>query len=280
MSIAGGVHNALQEGRRMGCDVVQVFTRNNRQWAMLAITADDAKRFREAQRETGIDWAVAHANYLINMASPDPDLFKRSCNAVVHEVRSAERLGLTGVVIHPGCHMGAGVEKGIARVVRCLNTVHRRCSKARVPILLETTAGQGTALGGRLEELAEIITRCKSPERLGTCLDTCHVFAAGYDLRTPRAAKATLKDFDRTVGLETLRVLHFNDSVGELGSHRDRHAHIGQGKLGTRAFRYLLNDSGLLEDRPAILETPKGYRGHLHYDQINLRKLRRLIARR
>jgi deoxyribonuclease IV len=213
------------------------------------------------------------------MASPDETLYRRSVEAFVIEMQRAERLGLTYLVTHPGAHVGSGEESGLERFAGALDEVHRRCAKYRVRILLETTAGQGSCLGYRFEHLARILALVAEPERLGICLDTCHVFAAGYGLAPKEAYQATMRDFDRLIGLDRLRAFHLNDSLKPAGSRVDRHAHIGQGCLGLEPFRLLMNDPRF-RDRPMVLETPKEETAAGHMDAINLQTLRGLARKK
>jgi deoxyribonuclease-4 len=220
---------------------------------------------------------TAHDSYLINLASPDPDLYRRSIEAFVAEVQRAETLGLRYLVTHPGAHMGAGDAAGLGRVVQALDEVHQRCAGYRVQILLETTAGQGTALGHRFEHLQYVLESVREPGRLGICLDTCHVLAAGYSLAPERDYRATFRAFDKLIGLSWLRVFHINDSLKPLGSRVDRHAHIGRGHLGLEPFRLLVNDPRF-RNRPMILETPKESEESDDMDAMNLSVLRGLVV--
>ncbi len=271
MSIAGGLHLAFNHAVAAGCGVLQIFTKSSNQWRAKPLTDDDVARFEEARRRTGIRRVVAHDSYLINLASPDPALWKKSLDAFLVELERAERLGLDGLVFHPGAHMGAGEEAGLGRVAKALDAAHTRCRGYRCRTLIETTAGQGTSLGWRFEHLAGLLDRVRDPARVGVCLDTCHVFAAGYDLRTPSAYRATMRAFDRIVGLERIQAFHVNDSKRELGSRVDRHAHIGAGMIGLEGFRCLMNDRRFRRV-PMILETEK--EGDM--DRANLAALRGL----
>ena len=279
MSAAGGCHNALREAQSRHCDTVQLFTKNANQWSARDFTSDEVRLFRDTLRDSGLQFATAHDSYLINLASPDPALYRRSLEAFTVEVQRAEQLGLSYLVMHPGALMGAAEEDGIARVVRALDDVHARCPGYGVQVLLETTAGQGTTLGWRFEQLAAILSRVAAPDRLGVCFDTCHVFAAGYALAPRKEYLATMAEFDRTVGLDKLRMFHINDSIKPLGSRVDRHAHIGRGQLGLEPFRLLVNDPRF-EDRPMILETPKEEDDHDDMDAVNLEVLRGLLTGR
>jgi deoxyribonuclease-4 len=256
LSIAGGHHRALLEAQSRGFDTVQLFTRNATQWQTRELTEEQVRLFRRTHRQTGLRQPSAHASYLINLASPREDLYRRSVEAFVIEMQRAERLGLRYLVIHPGSHGGTDEKAGLGHVTRALDEVHCRCPAYRVQILLETTAGQGHSLGHRFEHLAWILDHVADPDRLGVCFDTCHVFAAGYPLAPEEHYQATLRAFDRLIGLKRLRMFHVNDSCKPCGSRIDRHAHIGQGCLGLDAFRLLVNDRRF-RARPMILETPK-----------------------
>ncbi len=274
-SIAGGLHKAFDRAASVGCDAVQIFVKPNRSWAVPSLSEEDVERFRAKAASTGIRPVVAHTSYLLNLASPKDDLWRRSIDTLIIELERCGRLGVPWLVLHPGAHVGSGEDAGLARMARALGEVHRATPTLRTQILLETTAGQGTKLGYRFEHLAWLLNHTPRGERLGICLDTCHVFAAGYELRSPEGYAATMGAFDRVVGLERLKALHLNDSKGELGGRRDRHQHIGQGHIGLAGFRHVLHDPRLA-DLPALLETPKG--DDLHEDRENLAVLRALLA--
>lgn len=274
-SIAGGLHQAFVRAQEVGCDAVQLFVKSNRQWKARPLTDEDVQRFRECQADTDIEPAVAHASYLLNLASPNEELWTRSRDTLLLELERCERLGIPGLVLHPGSHTGSGEEAGLARVALALGEVHARSPGFKSRILLETMAGQGTNLGYRFEHLAWLLANTPQGERLGTCFDTCHVFAAGYELRTPEGYAETLQQFDEIVGLDTLGVLHLNDSKADLGSRKDRHAHIGEGCLGLEAFRRVVNDARF-QHLAGLLETPK--EKDLQADRENLERLRSLIA--
>jgi deoxyribonuclease-4 len=279
MSIAGGYQNALSAADAIGCDTVQLFTKNNNQWRGKPISADESRLFRRKLAEFNLRLPMAHDSYLINLASPNELLWRQSVEAFVVEVERAEILGLAYLVMHPGTPTDGDEEKGLRRIVRALDETHRRCRRCNVMVLLETTAGQGKSVGHRFEQLARILDLAKHPERLGVCLDTCHVFAAGYAMSNERAYRATMAEFDRIIGLEKLRAFHLNDSAKAFGSRVDRHAHIGQGHLGLEAFRYLLNDRRF-RDHPMVLETPKEGPNGEAMDPDNLATLRGLIGAR
>jgi deoxyribonuclease-4 len=272
-SIAGGLHRAFDRARSVGCDAVQIFVKSNRAWAVKPLTDEDVARFRARAEETGIQPVVGHASYLLNPATPDETLWARSRDTLIVELERCEALGVPYLVLHPGSHVGAGEEVGLARVARALGQVHAATPGFRAQILLETTAGQGTNLGYCFEHLAWLMDHAPEGGRLGVCLDTCHAFAAGYELRTPAGYAATIEAFDRTVGLEQLKAIHLNDCKGDLGSRKDRHEHIGQGGIGLDGFRHVVNDPRLA-GLPGLLETPKS--DDLHEDRENLAVLRSL----
>jgi deoxyribonuclease IV len=276
MSIAGGYHNALLAAKKFGCDAVQLFTKNNNQWAGKPLTGEDAAVFTRTHQDTQVRSLIAHNSYLINLASPDKELYRRSVDAFVDEMQRAEALGLDYLVFHPGAATDDDEAAGLKRVARALNEIHRRCRGYRVNALIETTAGQGRCLGHRFEHLARILELVKQPERLGVCLDTCHVFAAGYPMAPESDYCTTLDAFDRIVGLGQLKVFHLNDSAKPFGSRVDRHAHIGRGCLGLEPFRLLVNDPRFRE-HPMILETPKEGEGAAEMDAVNLEKLRGML---
>jgi deoxyribonuclease-4 len=278
MSIAGGCENACLRAAALNMDCVQLFTKNNTQWRAKPISSADALRFRQTMQETGLAAAVVHNSYLINLAANDRALWRKSIAAMVVELERAAKLGIDHVVAHPGSHGGAGIESGILRVAKALDRVFESTRSNRTCVALETTAGQGSGLGYRFEHLAQIIRRCAHPDRLRVCLDTCHVFAAGYPLAPRREYRRTMREFDRIVGLDRLVAIHLNDSKRPLGSRVDRHQHIGKGFLGLEPFELLLNDRRLARV-PMILETPKATDPATgqEWDAINLRVLRGLI---
>ncbi|HEX4589411.1 MAG TPA: deoxyribonuclease IV [Gemmataceae bacterium] len=277
MSIAGGYHLALLTSRDHGCETVQIFTKAPSQWAGKPILPEEALLFRRTLRETRLKLPIAHDSYLINLASPDEALYRKSIEAFVDELRRAEMLGIKYLVTHPGAHLGAGEEEGIIRVVAALDEALCRCAGFKIQVLLETTAGQGTTLGHRFEHLRDIICNVAEPNRVGVCLDTCHVLAAGYALSPEREYHATFREFGRLIGFGKLKAFHVNDSLKPRGSRVDRHAHIGQGCLGLEPFRLLVNDPRF-RSRPMVLETAKESGESDDMDAVNLSVLRGLLA--
>ena len=273
LSIAGGLHRACERGLELGCDAVQIFVKNERQWAARPLEESEIRQFREARQACGIRRAFAHGTYLVNLASPDPLLRKKSVDAFVEEIERCERLGLEFLVTHPGSPGDAGDEAGILGIAKALDEVHRRTKGFSTRVLLETTAGQGATLGWRFEQLRAILDRTGDPERLGLCLDTCHVHAAGYDLSSAGGYERMMEEFGRRLGFGILRAVHVNDSKPGAGSRVDRHEHIGRGTIGLEAFRRLMRDPRL-KDVPKVLETPK--EGDM--DSVNLGILRRLAG--
>jgi deoxyribonuclease-4 len=279
LSVAGGLHLAFDAAVAAGCDCLQIFVKNQKQWTAKPLTDEAIRAYRAAQKRSGIRPVVAHASYLINLASPRQAQWDKSVAAMVDEIERCAALGVVGLVMHPGAHMGEGVDAGIARIVAGLDEIHRRTAGAKTRILLETTAGQGTSIGCDIEHLGRIINDVSEPARLGVCLDTCHLFAAGYDLRKPDEYERTLSLLRKHVTLRRIVCVHMNDSKGACGSRLDRHEHIGKGKMGLVGFRHVVNDHRLAH-AAKILETPKGKDGRgVDLDKVNLRKLRRLIAR-
>ena len=274
-SIAGGFDQAVRRAHHSGCDCVQVFTLNTVQWRAKPIAPEEVARFRRALEECRIVCPIGHDSYLINLASPERGLWARSVKAFVVELRRAEALGLGCLVTHPGSYIDGPQEQGIHRVIRALDAIHKETEGVRAQCLLETTAGQGTSLGWRFEQLAAILDGVKDPDRLGICFDTCHVFAAGYPLGTGGEYDSTMEALDRTVGLGRVRAFHLNDSLRDLGSRVDRHAHIGRGKMGLEPFRRLVGDPRF-QQTPMYLETPKGEEDGEDLDAVNLRVLRSL----
>ncbi len=278
MSIAGGYYKAVNAASELGMDCVQIFTKNNNQWKGKTLTDDDITKFKEAIAKTGIRAPCSHDSYLINLASPKDELWEKSRDALVVELERAEALGLIGVVMHPGSFVDSTEEKGLKRIVKALNQVIRKTKGFEVEIWLEATAGQGTNLGHRFEHLQYIIENLNDSSRVGVCIDTCHIFAAGYPLETKQQYQKTMDEFDSLIGIDRIRSFHLNDSKKEFGSRVDRHEQIGEGFLGLKPFRHILNDPRF-KDLPMYMETPKGETDGVAWDSINLKKLRKLIKK-
>lgn len=277
MSIKGGPANALFRGKEAGCRVIQLFTRNANRWASKPLSPSEIDAFHRARTETRVEPVSAHDSYLVNLASPRSEIRQKSLEALVEEVKRCDLLGIPYLVMHPGAHLGEGITAGLRRVSDGLNRLFDRLPDSGVGLLLETTAGQGANLGCRFEHLAEIVGATEARERLGVCVDTCHIFAAGYDFRTEAAARALLAKFDEVVGLNRLRLFHLNDAKRELGSRVDRHEHIGRGLIGKEGFTFLLREP-IFENTPFLLETPKGRdENGLDWDVRNLRFLNGLV---
>jgi deoxyribonuclease IV len=277
MSIAGGYYKAVDAAAAFGMDTVQIFTKNNNQWRGKPLVPEDIRLFRDALERTGVERPCAHNSYLINVGSSDQVLWQRSVDALVDEVERAEAFGLEGIVMHPGAAVGASEEDALARIVQGINETHRRTPKARTQLWLEATAGQGSCLGCRFEHLACIINKVDESERLGVCIDTCHIFAAGYPIGSTKELNATFKELDDVVGLDRVRAFHVNDSKKPLGSRVDRHDHIGEGLIGLEPFRMLLNDKRFA-NLPMYLETKKEQRDGEEMDAVNMRTLRGLLS--
>jgi len=275
MSIAGGVDKALLEGKKVDCDVIQIFTKSSRQWAAQPYTKEEIQNFHANQKESGIVTVIAHDSYLLNLGSPDQGLRKRSVSGFIDEMERCESLSIPYLVAHPGAHVGTGEEEGIKTIARSLDEIHKGCPKYNVRVALEITAGQGSNLGYRFEQIRAMIDATRESDRLRVCFDTEHAFAAGYDIRTQEGYERTFSEFDEFIGLKLLAAFHLNDSKKEFHSRVDRHEHIGKGHIGVEAFRLLMNDQRFWA-LPMCLETPKG--PDLKEDRENLTLLRSLIG--
>jgi deoxyribonuclease-4 len=270
MSIAGGFHLAVSRAESVGATALQVFTKNSNRWAAPPIGAEEAANYKSALSKSTVRAVAAHDSYLINPGAVDPAILAKSREGLADEIRRCSVLGIGMLNFHPGAHVGAGERDGIARIVESLDIVHQMTPGSGVLSVLETTAGQGTVLGHTFEQLRAIIDGVADPDRMAVCIDTCHIFAAGYDISTEEGYEKTMAAFDSVIGLGRLRLMHLNDSVKGLGSKVDRHAHIGKGMFGTTAFRSIMRD-GRLRDVPKVLETPK--EDDLNEDRENLRTL-------
>ena len=304
LSVAGGLYRAVDAAAELGLATVQIFTHSPSQWAVRPASTsgngsafsktkssdaqqawegklladEDIRRFREAIDRTGIQRPCAHDSYLINLATPDDLLWHKSIEGIVAELQRAESLGLEGVVMHPGSFVTSSEEVGQRRIVAGLNEAHRRTAGIHCQYWLETTAGQGTNLGHRFEQIAFVLNEVREPERLGVCVDSCHIFAAGYSLQSPAEYAATMRAFDEVIGINRIRAWHINDSKKPLGSRVDRHEHIGEGCLGLEPFRHIVNDPRFA-DTPMYLETEKGERDGQNLDAMNLATLKSLIQK-
>lgn len=257
LSVAGGVHTAIARATDLHMSAVQVFTRNNRQWRARPLAPDSIRQWRAQFAASGLQAAVSHASYLINLAAQEKDVQRQSRAALQDELLRAHSLGIPFVVLHPGAHKGAGPEAGIQRIAAAVNDVYAAHPRlADTQLLFEIMAGQGTVIGRSTDELGQLVRQTSARAHVGVCLDSCHAFAAGYDLRTQPGYEAFLRACDQAFGLDAVRCWHLNDSQGALGSHRDRHQHVGEGELGAAPFRFILNDPRWF-DRPLLLETPK-----------------------
>ena len=273
-SIAGGLNLAVWRGHKATCDTIQIFNKSNNQWRAKKIGVKEVENFFAAIEETGVTVSVSHTSYLINIASPKPDLREKSYLSLKDEMERCRLLKIPNLILHPGSHVGSGEETGLRTIVESLNRLFDDLVDNDVTLLLESTAGQGSNLGHTFEQLASLIDGVEDKEHIGVCLDTCHVFAAGYSLVDSEDYRRTMQSFDDTVGLNRLGIIHMNDSKRELGSRIDRHEHIGEGHIGLDGFRNIVNDKRL-EKVPLILETPKDE--DLTEDIENLRRLRGLI---
>ena len=255
MPSSGGLGNALRKGREIGCTAVQVFTSSPQMWKSSPVTPEKVSDFKKAQEETGITEVVTHDSYLINLCAVDPAMREKSISGLTDELHRSAQYGIRYVVSHMGAHMGVGCEPGLQAVAESAKKVLEN-SPEGVTLLMETTAGQGSALNSKFEELARLLELMGGHERLAVCLDTCHIFVGGYDIRDEASYRRTFEEFNRLIGLDRLRVIHCNDSKKGLGSHVDRHAHIGKGEIGLKAFELLVNDPRF-ERIPILIETPE-----------------------
>ena len=275
MSIRGGVSMAIERARSIRCTAMQMFVKNNMQWFARPLAREEIRAFLNHARR-GELWSVfAHANYLINLAATNPQFHANSIRALAEELVRANQLELPFLVLHPGAHLGAGEEAGLEKIVDSVDDVFRKIPKVKTKIALEITAGQGSCIGYKFEHLAQIIANVREPERLRVCLDTAHLFAAGYDISNESGVRKTFREFDRVIGRDRLIAIHLNDSKTGRGSRVDRHEHIGKGRIGLDAFRFVMR-SLQFSKIPKVLETPKG--NDLAEDVMNLKTLRRLAG--
>ena len=273
MSIRGGVHTAIERASSLRCTAMQMFVKNNMQWFARPLAREEIRAFLDHCQRGALLSIFAHANYLINLAATHPQFYANSLRALAEELTRAHELELPFLVVHPGAHLGAGEQAGLDKIAGSINRVFRNVPKVKTRLALETTAGQGSCLGHTFEQIAYIIDNVREPERLCVCLDTAHIFAAGYDISNEAAIRKTFRDFDRVIGRDRLAAVHLNDSKTARGSRVDRHEHIGKGKIGLAAFRHLMR-SRRFSKIPKVLETPKGE--NMREDVMNLRTLRAL----
>ena len=271
ISTKGGLHTVFERAAAIGANAIALFAKNSNQWKGKVMTDDDVAQFAALRNVQPI---LTHASYLINLATTNEEFHRKSIAAMIDELDRAERLGIQAVVLHPGAHMNAGVDNGLDQIARSLDQIHAAIPNHRVVTLLETAAGQGSCVGCTFDELGRIIDAVDDKKRVGICIDTCHIFAAGYDIRSRDGYERTMDDVERHVGIDNVGAFHLNDSKRELGSRVDRHQHIGEGAIGLDAFRMLLNDARFAKV-PKLIETPKTI--ETKSDQKNLRKLRALI---
>jgi deoxyribonuclease IV len=277
MSIRGGVSAAIERARSIRCTAMQIFVKNNMQWFARPLTGDEIRAFLNHVQRGELSSVFGHANYLINLAATNPQFHANSIRALAEELVRADQLELPFLVLHPGAHLGAGEEAGLKKIVDSVDEVFRKIPKVKTKMALEITAGQGSCIGHRFEHLAHIITNVREPERLRVCIDTAHLFAAGYEIGSEAGVRKTFLEFDRLIGRNRLVAIHLNDSKTGLGSRVDRHEHIGKGRIGLDAFRFIMRSSRFSKI-PKVLETPKGE--DLAEDVINLKTLRRLAQLR
>jgi deoxyribonuclease-4 len=275
-SIAGGIHNAMYTAQDYGCTTVQLFTKNATTWKERQLTDDDIGRFKQSVKDTRITRIASHTSYLINLANPDREKRTRSRQALIEELIRSDALGIPFVVHHPGSYLGSGLEKGVDQIASEVNEIFDRHPELNPRLLFETTAGQGTGIGHRFEQLADIIEGVNEKDRVGVCLDTCHIFAAGYDIRTQDVYRKTMARFEEIIGLRNLFFIHLNDSLKPFESRVDRHAHIGEGDIGIEGFRLIMTDP-VLADIPKVIETHKGSDSE-DFDTVNLTRLVSLVS--
>jgi len=274
MSIAGGFAAAVERAERIGCTAMQIFVKNNNRWQGKPIGDSDVSTYKDVLVKSRIRAVLAHDTYLVNLCATTPEVLLRSRSTLKDEMCRCELLGITSLNIHPGAHGGKGSVEGIARIAESLNVLFEQTRGDKVNILLETMAGQGTSIGRSFEELRSVVDQIEQKNRIGVCVDTCHIFAAGYDVRTESGWNSTFREFEDIIGLDRLAAFHVNDSKRELGSHVDRHEHIGKGQIGLNGFRHLMNDDRF-KHTPKILETPKGE--EMLEDLENMRILTSLV---
>jgi deoxyribonuclease-4 len=274
MSIAGGLEKAIHNGKKLGCKTIQIFTKNNTQWRSRPLLENEVEKFVLISRNSNINPIFAHTSYLINLVSGNKTTSRKSYKSFIDEIQRAELLEIPYIVMHPGSTLGKSVKTGINIISDIFNKIFSEKKEDKLMICIETTAGQGSSIGYRFEQIAEIMEKIEKNHRFCVCLDTCHIFSAGYDIRNEKSYNKTMCEFESVIGLDRLKIIHMNDSKSELGSRIDRHQHIGKGFIGLKAFELIMNDEKL-NKVPKIIETPKGK--SLKEDIININLLRSLI---
>ena len=272
VSIAGHIYESITRAEVLGCNTMQIFSRDPRQWRRERLSLEDIEEFRRRRQKSKITPVFVHIPYLINLASPYSVLYRDSIKAYIDDILETELLGADYIVTHMGSHKKSGEQKGLKRFTLALNKILERTKKSKVVILLENTSGSGSWLGYKFEHQRQIVDGVEQENRIGICFDTCHGYAAGYDLATAEGLNETINQLDKIVGLDRLKLIHLNDTKDRLSSHRDRHEHIGKGKIGLEGFRHILNERRL-KDMPFILETPKDSEDA---DKVNLAVVRKL----
>lgn len=276
-SIAGGVDKAVERAAKIGCTTFQIFTKNSNQWKAKPLNEQVVQNYKRLVKLKNLKPVIAHDSYLINLCAKDKSILKKSREAFIDELERCELLGIDYLNFHPGSHMGLGEEDGIKLIAESINIAHEKTKGFKVKSMIETTAGQGTSIGYKFEQIRKIIDLVEDKKRLAVCVDTCHIFAAGYNIRTEKGYLKTFEEFDEIIGLKYLKAFHMNDSKKELGERVDRHEHIGRGKIGLSGFRFIMNDERFF-NIPKILETPKGE--DMREDVINMKKLLSLIDKK
>lgn len=272
VSIAGKIYESLERAKALGCNTMQIFSRNPRGWQAGKLSSSDVAQFKKLKKELDINPVVVHIPYLINLATPDAGLYRKSIDAYIEDLRRSDELGTEYFVTHLGSHVGSGEEGGIVRFAKALNEIMNK-AKPKTTVLLENTAGSGSIIGYRFEHIKRIIDGLDNAENVGVCLDTAHTFESGYNIKTKAGLESTLKAFDKLIGLRRIKVVHFNDSLSELGSHVDRHQHIGKGNIGYEGLKRLINHPKL-KNAAFIMETPKNTDKD---DKMNMRSARKML---
>ena len=272
VSTEGKIYDALQRAQELGCNTMQIFSRNPQQWRDNFLDTQDVEEFKRRQNRFKIKPVFIHISYLINLASPNPKLYDFSIEAYIEDILEAHTLHADYIVTHMGSHKETSEAAGIKRLIKALNTILEKTQSVKVGILLENTSGSGSWLGYKFSHQREILQGIKTRERVGLCLDTAHAYLAGYDLATPQGLEEMLREIDKLLGLDLIKLIHLNDAKDKLGAHRDRHEHIGKGNIGLEGMKRIINHPRL-RDLPFILETPKKSEAD---DKMNLATVRRL----